>query len=489
MCAGRVERALEPAGAQQRGRAPELVDVADLVGDLDLGLGRDLLLDQRHREQRRQVLGPERLLGARVKRRQRLARQVAEQVHPMGGDRGLRQRELGLLAGAQRFSSRSGRWPILCARARRTDWPLFRLPNARYPGPIVRVLRGLEAPLGSVDGSAESPRFTWLMGALLFGAGASVGALSLLVPHPESFNEAALWSIVAIACVGGVAALLLAGSAPAWPVHILISGAIGLVTAAAYFSHDPSGFYTLFYVWIGLFVVFFFSRRTALLYVGSIALAYAALLIAEGTPGGPARWIATVGTIGLSAIVIDWLVRRVRSSARERAELLSALAEVAHTDDLTGLPNRRAWDEALDRELARAGRENTPLCIGLVDLDRFKLYNDDHGHQAGDRLLKEIASAWRWELRSTDVLARYGGEEFALALPGCDVNDAGVLLERLRVATPERADLLRGARALGRRGERRAHLRPGRHGALRGQGGWARPDRCRLRTNQPGRDA
>lgn len=275
------------------------------------------------------------------------------------------------------------------------------------------------------------------MGAVLFGAGASVGALSLVVPHPESFNETALWSIVAIASVGAIAALVAAGRAPDWPVHILVSVAILLVAVADYFSHEAGGFYTIFCIWIALFVVYFFRRRAAFLYVGAIALAYAGVLVVDGTTGGPARWITTIGTVALSAFVVDWLVRRVRRVGGERAELLAALAEVAHTDDLTGLPNRRAWDEALDRELARAEREGTPLCIGLVDLDRFKLYNDVHGHQAGDRLLKEIAAAWRGELRSTDVLARYGGEEFALALPGCDVNDATVLLERLRAATPD----------------------------------------------------
>jgi diguanylate cyclase (GGDEF)-like protein len=142
--------------------------------------------------------------------------------------------------------------------------------------------------------------------------------------------------------------------------------------------------------------------------------------------------------------MIDVLVRRLRRSAsesaalaRERAELMATLAEVARTDDLTGLPNRRAWDEALERELARAERESSPLCIGLADLDRFKNYNDDFGHQAGDRLLKQIAASWATELRTTDVLARYGGEEFALALAGCDIEDGRILVERLRAATPE----------------------------------------------------
>jgi diguanylate cyclase (GGDEF)-like protein len=76
------------------------------------------------------------------------------------------------------------------------------------------------------------------------------------------------------------------------------------------------------------------------------------------------------------------------------------------------------------------------MCVAMLDLDRFKQYNDERGHQAGDRLLKEVAGAWTTELRATDILARYGGEEFALALPTCDVEQAFAVVERLRAAIP-----------------------------------------------------
>ncbi len=124
------------------------------------------------------------------------------------------------------------------------------------------------------------------------------------------------------------------------------------------------------------------------------------------------------------------------SIAIERAEFLSRLQRVARTDDLTGLPNHRAWEEELPREVTRAGREGGPLCVAILDLDHFKDYNDRHGHQAGDLLLKEIAASWQQRLRATDVLARYGGEEFALALPGCLAVEAEALVERLREAMP-----------------------------------------------------
>ena len=123
--------------------------------------------------------------------------------------------------------------------------------------------------------------------------------------------------------------------------------------------------------------------------------------------------------------------------AIDRADMLTRLEAVARTDDLTGLANRRAWDEQVPRELARAKRDERPVCVAMVDLDRFKEYNDEHGHQSGDRLLKQVAAIWRDALRPTDLLARYGGEEFVVLLPNCEVDRAVEVIERLRGVIPE----------------------------------------------------
>lgn len=129
------------------------------------------------------------------------------------------------------------------------------------------------------------------------------------------------------------------------------------------------------------------------------------------------------------------LIRLLASEAAfviERADLLERLTEFALTDVLTGLPNRRAWDKRLEQAI----RDAEPVCVAILDLDLFKSYNDDHGHQAGDRLLKEAAAAWRAELRPTDTLARYGGEEFVVLLHGQDLEVARRVVDRLRAATP-----------------------------------------------------
>jgi diguanylate cyclase (GGDEF)-like protein len=123
--------------------------------------------------------------------------------------------------------------------------------------------------------------------------------------------------------------------------------------------------------------------------------------------------------------------------AIERVDLLARLESIAHTDELTGLLNRRAWREEVPREMARAKREHWPLCVAMLDIDGLKRLNDTHGHHAGDQLLKQNAAAWSAALRPVDLLARYGGDEFAAVLTGCRLGDARKLIERLIDATPE----------------------------------------------------
>ena len=123
--------------------------------------------------------------------------------------------------------------------------------------------------------------------------------------------------------------------------------------------------------------------------------------------------------------------------AIDRAAALERLTVLARTDPLTDLSNRRAWEDELARELARAGRLGQRLSIGLLDIDELKAFNDRWGHQAGDRLLLTAAARWRRRLRLTDLLARIGGDEFAVTLPACDLAEAERLGDQLRVALPD----------------------------------------------------
>lgn len=129
-------------------------------------------------------------------------------------------------------------------------------------------------------------------------------------------------------------------------------------------------------------------------------------------------------------------VTEFKRVAEEREALLTEVEALAVTDALTGLPNRRALDAQLPREFARARRARSSLCLAIIDLDRFKAFNDANGHLAGDEQLRESAIAWDSRLRAEDTIVRFGGEEFLVLMPGASADEAGAILERLRAATP-----------------------------------------------------
>jgi diguanylate cyclase (GGDEF)-like protein/PAS domain S-box-containing protein len=126
-----------------------------------------------------------------------------------------------------------------------------------------------------------------------------------------------------------------------------------------------------------------------------------------------------------------------KTNQEERERLMREVELLARSDALTGIPNRRALDEQLPREMARALRNATPLCLAVIDIDHFKTYNDAHGHLAGDTVLRDCAAAWDGALRGEDTILRFGGEEFLVILPDCEPADAAEIVERLRAVTPE----------------------------------------------------
>jgi len=109
-----------------------------------------------------------------------------------------------------------------------------------------------------------------------------------------------------------------------------------------------------------------------------------------------------------------------------------ALARMAATDYLTGLANRRQAELIFDHEIARSRRQQTPLAVVMMDLDRFKSVNDTYGHEVGDVCLKHVAEHLRQRLRASDIVARHGGEEFLLVLPETGLEDATALADAVR---------------------------------------------------------
>ncbi len=121
--------------------------------------------------------------------------------------------------------------------------------------------------------------------------------------------------------------------------------------------------------------------------------------------------------------------------ANQRLEELNArLSGLANTDGLTGLKNHRTFQERLLEEVQRAQRYRSPLSLLMLDVDRFKIYNDAFGHPAGDGILRKIAESLQTTARTTDMVARYGGDEFAVILPETDQDQARIAAERFRAA-------------------------------------------------------
>jgi diguanylate cyclase (GGDEF)-like protein len=252
----------------------------------------------------------------------------------------------------------------------------------------------------------------------------------------------------AVAEVTPMALCALAAALPALGRRARSAAAVlGLITASAVIVHLSGGVVEAhfhFFVMIGVITLY----QDWLLFglaLGYVVVHHSVLgLLAPhdvfnhaAAVRSPWKWALVHGAFVLAASVaylVNW--RLSERQAVEISRLVSRLEGLARTDPLTGVPNRRVWEEELPRELERARRMGTGLCLAMIDLDNFKDYNDRHGHQAGDLVLKDAASAWRDEVRSTDLLARYGGEEFVLLLPACALDDAVQIVERLRLVTP-----------------------------------------------------
>ncbi|MBW8072587.1 MAG: diguanylate cyclase [Ferrovum sp.] len=130
------------------------------------------------------------------------------------------------------------------------------------------------------------------------------------------------------------------------------------------------------------------------------------------------------------------VARRQAVEAQEKIRLLEQeleqVSELVREDQLTGTLNRRGMEDVLQREITRSNRAQSPLCIGLLDIDNFKLFNDLLGHKAGDMALMHVSETIKAALRPTDAVARYGGEEFLLVLPATHIQEGADILQRLQ---------------------------------------------------------
>jgi diguanylate cyclase len=177
--------------------------------------------------------------------------------------------------------------------------------------------------------------------------------------------------------------------------------------------------------------------RDACRQVGARSMVIVPLIHAGRAAGVLKVYSATAGAVGADEARVLGLLGNVIGTGLARAELFATMTEHAVTDALTGLANRRSWDEQLARAVAHAERTHETLSVAVCDVDGLKAINDRRGHAAGDELLRGIAERWRAEARAADFIARIGGDEFAIMLPGADESGAHDVVERLIGSLPQ----------------------------------------------------
>jgi diguanylate cyclase (GGDEF)-like protein len=269
------------------------------------------------------------------------------------------------------------------------------------------------------------------VGGLLLVIGGSL-ALTLLATVPGFVHGHTTPTFVTAGTAVLVGAFCMANARriPAWFLPVIGPLGIVLIATSSILTRTTTDGSELLYLWPVLFSAYFLSWRAALFNVCLLAVVYPPVAISIIGAAGITPSVYMVGTSVVTLAVTMSLRRQI-------TRVVTTAALEARTDTLTQLPNRRSWDDGLTREVALRERRSSPLCVLMIDLDRFKQLNDAHGHAAGDAALVLAARVLRAQARQTDLLARIGGEEFALALPDCVPDDGAQRAEQIRVAIAE----------------------------------------------------
>lgn len=214
------------------------------------------------------------------------------------------------------------------------------------------------------------------------------------------------------------------------PLRNLIA-AVGIVQTAAHGELEALMLVPLLVLGPFYFTGLRFRAASWTVVITAVALLAAAVVFGLATPIA----LRALGFLTMIATACAIAARNVERSSRKSFLESHLIEELAHHDTLTGLKNRRVFDEQLDRLWERGIETDRPLAILMVDIDHFKAYNDWAGHQAGDETLRRVAQTLQgFVTRPLDVLARYGGEEFALLSYDIDSAEAETLAERMRIA-------------------------------------------------------
>src|SRR5688572_16760830 len=180
----------------------------------------------------------------------------------------------------------------------------------------------------------------------LFLAGATMGVISLVLPHPASFDDFALWTNTALAYVAGAALLLLRNQVRTWMIQLTILLGTLVVTRAVYYGEDAGGYYTFWYLWVGVFAFFFFGRGWGMAHLAAIGIAYGWALAVLDASTPVVRWMMTLGSILVAGLLVGLLARRLRgetASAANRAANLEAVGDVARQLAMQSDPRAVGW--------------------------------------------------------------------------------------------------------------------------------------------------
>jgi diguanylate cyclase (GGDEF)-like protein len=306
-----------------------------------------------------------------------------------------------------------------------SDTPVLRQPERQRDERLPRTHRAgwIRWALHAADTAGQHQARTTALAAL-FLAGACM-ALTTNALDVHRNHDSLVAALVGATGIPTAIILLRWGPRlPRWSIHALLVAGTAVVSIGALLAND-SGLTIAtagLFAWVVIYAAAFYDWPVAIGHLLCVSIGLTVVLSATETTEKPVGTIVMIlGSAAVSAGVVGWLARQLRA--------------VASTDLLTGLPNRQAFEAVLPREMARANRSGSSLCLAVVDVDGFKTINDTHGHQAGDEILAGLPRQWKPTLRDTDLLARIGGDEFVVLLPECDLIDAVVVLERMRMAS------------------------------------------------------
>jgi diguanylate cyclase (GGDEF)-like protein len=271
------------------------------------------------------------------------------------------------------------------------------------------------------------------LAAAMWAGGAGVGVLLAILPQPSHGSRPLLLAVSAASALIAILLRFAARRLPGWalPAAAAMATCFGSLLT---FVGGGAGEWVdvqVIYLFVALGSAYYFSDRQLLFQIALVVISYGVVLgVTDPLQAGLPRWVATFAAVCTAAGLVRALRLRV-------TEIVHRLADAARTDPLTGLQNRRGFEESFGAEVERAKREARSLTVLLGDLDHFKSLNDRMGHPAGDAALVRVGQLLLAALRRPDPVARTGGEEFALILPGAAGEVAWGIAERLRASVEE----------------------------------------------------